>query len=68
MSLVKLGKRCLVVIPQQLCDQLGIEVGDFFEVQIDGEKLVMVPKKVVDAAAVRTSNGNSQLPSVSQNS
>ena len=62
MSLVKLGKRRLVVIPQEFCDQLGVEIGDFFEVQIEGEKLVMVPKKVVDATIVRTPNGKNSLP------
>jgi bifunctional DNA-binding transcriptional regulator/antitoxin component of YhaV-PrlF toxin-antitoxin module len=66
MSLVKLGKRRLVVIPQELCNQLGIEIGDFFEVQIEGEKLVMVPKKVVDATIVRTPNGKIHLPSAPQ--
>jgi bifunctional DNA-binding transcriptional regulator/antitoxin component of YhaV-PrlF toxin-antitoxin module len=68
MSLVKLGKRRLVVIPQEYCDQLGIEIGDFFEILIEDEKLVMVPKKVVDATIMRTSNDNIHLPSTSQNS
>jgi bifunctional DNA-binding transcriptional regulator/antitoxin component of YhaV-PrlF toxin-antitoxin module len=68
MSLVKLGKRRLVVIPQEYCDQLGIEIGDFFEILIEGEKLVMVPKKVVDATIMRTSRDNIHLPSTSQDS
>jgi bifunctional DNA-binding transcriptional regulator/antitoxin component of YhaV-PrlF toxin-antitoxin module len=68
MSLVKLGKRRLVVIPQEYCDQLGIEIGDFFEILIEGEKLVMVPKKVVDATIMRPSNDNIHLPSTSQDS
>jgi bifunctional DNA-binding transcriptional regulator/antitoxin component of YhaV-PrlF toxin-antitoxin module len=67
MPLVKLGKRRLVVIPQQFCDQLGIEIGDFFEVQIEGEKLVMVPKKVVDATALRASHNNISLKSEYKN-
>jgi bifunctional DNA-binding transcriptional regulator/antitoxin component of YhaV-PrlF toxin-antitoxin module len=68
MSLVKLGKRRLVVIPQEFCDRLGIEIGDFFDVQIEGAKLVMIPKKVVDAAIVRTPNDNLPLPIVPQDS
>ena len=68
MSLVKLGKRRLVVIPQEFCDRLGIEIGDFFEVRIEGAKLVMVPKKVVDAPIVRTPNDHSLLPLASQDS
>lgn len=68
MSLVKLGKRRLVVIPQEFCDQLGIEIGDFFEIQIEGEKLVMLPKKVVDATTVRTPNGKTHLPLAPQES
>ena len=68
MSLVKLGKRRLVVIPQEFCDQLGVEIGDFFEVQIEGEKLVMVPKKVVDATIIRTPNGKNSLPAAPEGS
>ena len=68
MSLVKLGKRRLVVIPQEFCDQLGIEIGDFFEIRVEGAKLVMVPKKVVDAAIVRTPNDKIPLPLASQDS
>lgn len=68
MSLVKLGKRRLVVIPQEFCDQLGIEIGDFFEVQIEDARLVMVPKKVVDATTVRTPNGKTHFPSEPRNS
>lgn len=67
MSLVKLGKRRLVVIPQEFCDQLGIEIGDFFEIQIEDARLVMVPKKVVDATTVRTSNGKTHFSSAPQN-
>jgi bifunctional DNA-binding transcriptional regulator/antitoxin component of YhaV-PrlF toxin-antitoxin module len=68
MSLVKLGKRRLVVIPQEFCDQLGIEIGDFLEVQIEGAKLVMVPKKIVDATIVRTPYDNISLPLAPQDS
>jgi len=63
MPLVKLGKRRLVVIPQEFCEQLGIEIGDFFEVRVEGEKLVMVPKKVVDATALRAPHN--KIPSTS---
>lgn len=68
MSLIKLGKRRLVVIPQELCQRLGVEIGDFFEARIEGEKLVMVPKKVVDATTVRPSNGNRPVSSSSKDS
>ena len=67
MSLVKLGKRRLVVIPQHFCDQLGIEIGDFFEVRIEGEKLVMVPKKIVDATSLRAPHNKASLTSDCKN-
>lgn len=53
MPLVKLGKRRLVVIPQSICDQLDMEIGDFLELQIEGDRVVMIPKKVVDAGIAR---------------
>lgn len=53
MPLVKLGKRRLVVIPQSICDQLDMEIGDFLELQIEGNRVVMIPKKIVDAGIVR---------------
>ena len=68
MSLVKLGKRRLVVIPQEFCDRLGIEIGDFFELHIQEQKLILVPKKVVDATTVSGSKDKGLLPFMSQDS
>lgn len=49
MSISKLGQRRQIVIPKDICDDLGIEVGDFLEVSLSAEhKIIVTPKKLVD--------------------
>ncbi len=48
MPIGKLGQRRQVVIPKDICENLGLEVGDFVEVaQVKG-RVVIKPKKLVD--------------------
>jgi len=47
MSVVKVGKSRQVVIPKKIWDQLGLEPGDFFEVELEEGKIVFTPKKLV---------------------
>lgn len=55
MSVSKLGQRRQVVIPKDICDELGIVVGDFLEVVKSTEnEIVIKPKKLVDAYDVLT--------------
>ncbi len=54
MPISKLGQRRQVVIPQDICDALGLEVGDFVEVQEENGAVVIKPKKLVDADDVLT--------------
>lgn len=55
MSVSKLGQRRQVVIPKDICDELGIVVGDFLEVVKSTEnEIVIKPKKLVDAYEVLT--------------
>lgn len=49
MSISKLGQRRQIVIPKNICDLVGIDVGDFLEVSLSPEhKIIITPKKLVD--------------------
>jgi len=54
MTASKLGQRRQVVIPREICEQLGLQVGDFVEVNLRGGVVVVTPKKLVDADLVLT--------------
>jgi AbrB family looped-hinge helix DNA binding protein len=54
MPISKLGQRRQVVIPKAICDELGIQEGDFLEVTSGGGKVILKPKKLVDADDVLT--------------
>jgi AbrB family looped-hinge helix DNA binding protein len=49
MPTVKLGASRQIVIPKKLHDALGLEAGDYLEVEIyEGGKLLVTPKDLVD--------------------
>jgi AbrB family looped-hinge helix DNA binding protein len=50
----KLGQRRQVVIPKDICDELGLHEGDFVEVTSTEGLVIIKPKKVVDADDVLT--------------
>ncbi len=54
MPISKLGQRRQVVIPKEICDELGLHEGDFVEVTSTEGKVIIKPKKVVDADEVLT--------------
>ena len=54
MPISKLGQRRQVVIPKDICDELGLQVGDFVEVRQIKGTVVIKPKKLVDADDVLT--------------
>jgi AbrB family looped-hinge helix DNA binding protein len=54
MPISKLGQRRQVVIPKDICDAVGLEEGDFVEVTSTAGKVIIKPKKVVDADEVLT--------------
>jgi AbrB family looped-hinge helix DNA binding protein len=45
----KVGKRRAVVIPRDLCDEVGLQEGDFIELQAVDGIVIIRPKKLVDA-------------------
>jgi AbrB family looped-hinge helix DNA binding protein len=54
MPISKLGQRRQVVIPKEICNELGLKEGDFVEVTSIEGKVVIRPKKLVDADDVLT--------------
>ena len=52
MPISKLGQRRQVVIPKDICEALGLEIGDFVEVRQVKGSVVIKPKKLVDADEV----------------
>lgn len=49
MPIGKIGQRRQVVIPKEIFDALGLQTGDFVEVQKVKGTVVIKPKKLVDA-------------------
>jgi AbrB family looped-hinge helix DNA binding protein len=54
MPISKLGQRRQVVIPKEICEKLGLEEGDFVEVTSAQGKVIIKPKKLIDADEVLT--------------
>ncbi|MFQ5796027.1 MAG: AbrB/MazE/SpoVT family DNA-binding domain-containing protein [Candidatus Bipolaricaulia bacterium] len=47
MPVVKAGRSRQVVIPKAIWDSLGLAPGDYFEVELEDDRIVFVPKKLV---------------------
>jgi AbrB family looped-hinge helix DNA binding protein len=54
MPISKLGQRRQVVIPKKICEELGLQEGDFVEVTSIEGQVIIKPKKLVDADDVLT--------------
>lgn len=54
MPISKLGQRRQVVIPKDICEELGLSVGDFIEINRVKNTVVIKLKKLVDADDVLT--------------
>jgi AbrB family looped-hinge helix DNA binding protein len=48
MPVVKIMQRRQVIIPKELFEKLHLEIGDYLEARLEGEKIVYIPKKLVD--------------------
>lgn len=44
----RVGQRRQVVIPEEICRELDLKVGDFVEVRRKGNGIVILPKRLVD--------------------
>jgi AbrB family looped-hinge helix DNA binding protein len=54
MPIGKVGQRRQVVIPKDICENLGLAVGDYVEVQQVKGMVVIKPKKLADTDDVLT--------------
>ena len=52
MSLVMVKDKFQVTIPAQLRQELDLKVGDMLEAVVEGDRIVLRPKIVVDRAAI----------------
>jgi len=48
MPAVKIGVSRQIVIPKKLYDMLGLAPGEYLEVKLEGSKLVLTPKQLVE--------------------
>jgi AbrB family looped-hinge helix DNA binding protein len=54
MAISKVGLRRQVVIPKEICEDLGIKEGDFVEVKESKGAVLIKPKKLVDSDDILT--------------
>ena len=54
MTVSRLGQRRQVVIPKEVCEELGLQEGDFVEVTSAQGVVVIRPKRLVDLDDVLT--------------
>jgi len=55
MPLVKLTRSRQVSIPKELCEEMGLQQGDYLEITRAGDQLVLRPKVLVDRAKAKLS-------------
>lgn len=48
MTAVKIGVSRQIVIPKKVYDQLKLASGDYLEVEVEGDRLILTPKELVD--------------------
>ena len=48
MSIVKLRANRQLTLPASICEAAQLEIGDFVDVQFDGEIISLHPKRIVD--------------------
>jgi AbrB family looped-hinge helix DNA binding protein len=48
MSAVKIGVSRQVAIPKKLHDQLGLVPGDYLEIEVRDNRLILTPKTLID--------------------
>jgi len=51
MIIKKLSQRRAVILPPEICKEVGIEPGDFLELDVLNGSVIMRPKRLIDAQA-----------------
>jgi len=47
-AVVKIGVSRQVAIPKRIHDQLGLEPGDYLEVELEGDRVILTPKALIE--------------------
>ena len=50
MSLIQVREKAQITIPSKICKTLGIKKGDYLEAEIEDNKIVFIPKVLIDKA------------------
>jgi len=48
MTLIKIKEKFQVTLPAELREEVGLEIGDYLEANIEAGKITLTPKAVVD--------------------
>ncbi len=48
MAVVKIRTNRQITIPKRIFDELGLREGDFVQISVEGSRIVIVPKRLVD--------------------
>jgi AbrB family looped-hinge helix DNA binding protein len=48
MAVVKIGVSRQVAIPKKLHDQLGLAPGDYLQIELEGDRLILTPKAFIE--------------------
>lgn len=48
MPVVKVGRSRQMTIPKKIFEEMGLEAGDYLEVEQEDDRIVLYPKKLVD--------------------
>jgi len=54
MSLVQVREKAQITLPSKIRKGLGIKQGDYLEAKVEGNKIVLIPKILVDKAETVT--------------
>jgi len=48
MAIVKIRTNRQITIPKRIFDELGLREGDFIQISVEGSRIVLLPKRLVD--------------------
>ena len=48
MALVKVKEKYQVTLPAEVREKVGVAVGDFLEAKVQGKRITLTPKRVID--------------------
>ncbi|MDQ1318171.1 MAG: SpoVT-AbrB protein [Candidatus Poribacteria bacterium] len=60
MSVVKIGPKHQITIPKEVFNQLHLEIGDFLDVVVSEERIIIIPKELTTKVTVPTLNKDEQ--------